>query len=162
MTREVMVGRALACLWIVMVIAYWLWATVTHAGAFRWLADMQVETFGRYFGRSTALIPATLLCAPALVYLGRRDAEARAAAVAELGEEAADERAFHRSNRLWAGFGVAACLVGAGALMLSPRFVGDDRLFLQVVAFLGVFFGIVSLLAAGMVSFRGYVPKGDR
>jgi hypothetical protein len=46
--------------------------------------------------------------------------------------------------------------------MLSPRFVGDDRLFLQVVAFLGVFFGIVSLLAAGMVSFRGYVPKGDR
>jgi hypothetical protein len=109
----------LSCLWVALVAGYWIWAAISFTGLYRWLAEWQVVQFGGYYERATAILPALLIAAPALVYLRRRAETAEAEAVAQLGAEVARARQLRRSVRGTAAFGLVAMLVGAGAYALS-------------------------------------------
>jgi hypothetical protein len=119
MKREGMIWLVLSGLWVTLVSAYWAWAAIAFSGLYRWLAEWQTAQFGGYYERATAIFPALLMAAPALIHLRRRAETAQAEAEAQLGPAVAEGRQLRRSVKWTAIFGAVAMLVGAGAYLLS-------------------------------------------
>lgn len=119
MKREGTIWLILSGLWVTLVAGYWFWAAISFSGLYRWLAEWQSAEFGGYYERATAILPALLMAAPAIVYLQRRAAAAQAEMEAEVGPAVAEGRRLRRQVKWSALFGVVAMLVGAGAYLLS-------------------------------------------
>jgi hypothetical protein len=119
MKREGSIWLILSILWVALVSGYWLWAAISFSGLYRWLAEWQTAQFGGYYERATAILPALLIAGPAIVYLQRRAAVAKAEADAQLGPVVAEGQRLRRQVKWSAIFGVFAMLVGAGAYLLS-------------------------------------------
>lgn len=99
-------------LWIAAVSFYMLWAVIQEAGLYRWLIEFQLAQWGSYAPKWSAILPALLLCAPALWYLRAR-AEAEQANAPPGPVEIAGRM---RRNAGWMALaGLAAGLIGAGA-----------------------------------------------
>lgn len=106
----------LSGLWIALVSGYILWGVVYDAGLYRWLAEQQIARFGAYYPKWTAILPALLLCAPALWYLRR---QADIAEASQPPGPAAQGARMGRRARNMAFAGVAAGLIGLGAWAYS-------------------------------------------
>lgn len=106
----------LSGLWIALVSGYMVWGVVYDAGLYRWLADQQIARFGAYYPKLTAILPALLLCAPALWFLRR---QADIAQASQPSGPAAEGARMGRSARNMAIAGVAAGLIGFGAWIYS-------------------------------------------
>jgi len=100
-------------LWIAAVSFYMLWAVIQEAGLYRWLIEFQLARWGSYAPKWSAILPALLLCSPALWYLRAR-AEAEQAAAPPPGP--AEIAGRMRRNAGWMALtGLVAGLIGAGA-----------------------------------------------
>lgn len=102
----------LSGLWIALVSGYMIWGVVYDAGLYRWLADQQIARTGAYYPKWTAILPALLLCAPALWYLRR---QADIAEASQPPGPAAEGARMGRNARNMAIAGIAAGLIGFGA-----------------------------------------------
>ncbi len=107
---------ALSALWIALVSGYMAWGAINHAGLYRWLADVQVAQTGGYYPRWTGIIPALLLCTPALWFLRRVTDQAAAAQPAG---PAAEAQRIGRTARIMATVGILAGIAGLGAFVLG-------------------------------------------
>jgi hypothetical protein len=107
---------ALCWLWVVIVGGYMIWGAIGHAGLYRWLAELQVDQWGSYSEKGTALVPGLLLTGPAFWFIRRRIAIVRAREGSGPGVEA---RRMGRSARNTALVGALAAIVGGGAFFLS-------------------------------------------
>jgi len=107
---------ALSVLWIALVSGYMAWGAINHAGLYRWLADLQVAQTGGYYPRWTGIIPALLLCAPALWFLRRL---ADQAAAAQPAGPAAEAQRIGRTARITASAGIVAGIIGVGAFVMA-------------------------------------------
>jgi hypothetical protein len=118
-----MAGRAnrtwlvLSWLWLVIVIGFSTWGAITFSGLFRLVAEFQIDRFGGYSEKWTAILPGLLLAAPALWYLRRQSAIA-AAAVRAAGPQG-EARQARRTGLVLGGIGLVSALVGAGAFLIS-------------------------------------------
>lgn len=106
----------LSIFWIALVSGYMIWGVISDAGLYRWLAELQVARFGAYYPKWTAILPALILCSPALWYL--RHLADKAKAMAPAGP-AAEAQRMGRTARNIAIAGVLAGLIGLGAFILS-------------------------------------------
>lgn len=106
----------LSGVWIALVAGYMIWCLINDAGLYRWLADLEVAQFGGYYPKWTAILPALLLCSPALWYLRR---QAEIAQATQPTGPAADGARLGRSARNLAMIGVATGLIGTGAYVWS-------------------------------------------
>ena len=110
---------ALCWIWIAIVIAYMVWGMIEEAGLYGWLAGLQVEKWGGYQPKLTAVLPTLVLIGPAAWYL-RRHAFHRQSL-----EAAADPEgriSARREARVagWAALaGLAALAVAGGAYAWS-------------------------------------------
>jgi hypothetical protein len=109
---------ALSWLWVAVVAGYMAWGAINEAGLFGWLAALQIDQWGQYYPKWTAILPGLLLAAPAFWYIRRRTAIVRAR---EGVGPAAEARRMGRAARLTALAGLAALLAGGGAFLLSQR-----------------------------------------
>lgn len=107
---------ALSALWIALVSGYMAWGAINHSGLYRWLADLQVAQTGGYYPRWTGIIPALLLCAPALWFLRRL---ADQAAAAQPAGPAAEAQRIGRTARITASAGIVAGIIGVGAFVMA-------------------------------------------
>lgn len=107
---------ALSALWIALVAGYMAWGAINHVGLYRWLADLQVARTGGYYPRWTGIIPALLLCAPALWFLRRL---ADQAAADQPAGPAAEARRIGRTARIMGSVGVVAGIIGVGAFVMA-------------------------------------------
>jgi hypothetical protein len=119
MKREGSIWLVVSILWVALVSGYWLWAAITFSGLYRWLAEWQSVQFGGYYERATAILPALLTAAPAIIHLQRRAAVAQAEMEADVGPAVAEGRRLKRQVKWSAIFGVVCMLVGASAFLLS-------------------------------------------
>jgi len=103
---------AMSAVWIALASGYMAWGAIYHDGLYRWLADLQVAQTGGYYPRWTAIIPALLLCLPAIWVL-RRQAEIGQAEMAARGPAGEAER-LGKGARNMAIAGVVAGIVGFG------------------------------------------------
>lgn len=110
---------ALCWLWLALVILYSIWGAVTYSGLYRLAAELQIDRFGGYSEKWTAILPGMLLAAPALWYL-RRQAAAAAAAAPTLGPGDEARRARRMALAL-AMVGLVSALIGTGAFLVSQR-----------------------------------------
>jgi hypothetical protein len=106
----------LSVLWIALVSGYMAWGAINHEGLYRWLADLQVAQTGGYYPRWTGIIPALLLCAPALWFLRRVADRAEAAQPAGA---AADAQRIGRTARIMGSAGIVAGIIGVGAFVMA-------------------------------------------
>jgi hypothetical protein len=104
--------------WMLLV-ALWAWWEYSHySGLYRWLADWQTARWGQYERVWTALLPAFLLCAPALSVLRRREQATQAA----LASGAADPAQVMRGVRkAMLGIGAVCAIVAGGAYLTSQQ-----------------------------------------
>lgn len=109
---------ALSWLWVAIVAGYMAWGAINEAGLFGWLAARQIDQWGQYYPKWTAILPGLLLAAPAFWHIRRRTAIVRARAG---GGPAAEARRMGRAARLTALAGLAALIAGGGAFLLSQR-----------------------------------------
>lgn len=107
---------ALSWLWIAVVIGYLAWGVVNYSGLYRWLAEWQVEQWGGYYRKWTAVLPGLLLCLPALLYIGWRG---RLRQQAEAHSPAAQARTAGRGAKWLMLAGLLGMLIGAGAFAWS-------------------------------------------
>jgi hypothetical protein len=105
----------LSWLWLAIVTAYSIWGAVTYSGLYRLVAELQIDQWGGYSEKWTAILPGMLLAAPAFWYLRRRAAIA-AAAGPRLGGEAGQAR---RMAMILGVIGLVSALVGMGAFLIS-------------------------------------------
>jgi hypothetical protein len=106
----------LSCVWIALVSGYMIWCVVNHAGLYRWLADLEVAQFGGYYPKWTAILPALLLCSPALWYLRH---QAEIAQASQPTGPAAEGARLGRSARNLGMIGVLAGVIGVGAYVYA-------------------------------------------
>jgi hypothetical protein len=102
----------LSGVWIALVSGYMIWCAASDAGLYRWLADLQVAQGGGYYPKWTAILPALLLCSPALWYLRR---QADVAQASQPAGPAAEGARMGRTARNMGIAGVVAGLIGVGA-----------------------------------------------
>jgi len=107
----------LSWLWLAIVIGYFVWGAVTFSGLYRLVAELQIDRFGGYSEKWTAILPGMLLAAPALWYLRRQSAIA-AAAVRDAGPTG-EARQARRTGLVLGGIGLVSALVGVGAFLIS-------------------------------------------
>jgi hypothetical protein len=107
----------LSWLWLAIVIGYSVWGAVTFSGLYRLVAELQIDRFGGYSEKWTAILPGMLLAAPALWYLRRQSAIA-AAAVRDAGPTG-EARQARRTGLVLGGIGLVSALVGVGAFLIS-------------------------------------------
>jgi len=106
----------LSCVWLLLVFGYMLWGAFTYAGLYRWAAELQVEQWGGYYKKWTAILPGLILALPALFYLGWRG---RIRQVAEAHSPVAQARTAGRTARYTLLIGLVLMLIGGGAFAWS-------------------------------------------
>lgn len=106
----------LSWFWLVLVTAYSVWTLINYAGLFRWLAELQLDRFGGYSEKWTAILPGMLLAAPALWFIRRRGALSTAAQA-----QPAQATRIRRTGRIMGIIGAVAAIVGAAAFLYSQR-----------------------------------------
>jgi len=107
----------LSWLWLAIVISYSVWGAITFSGLYRLVAELQIDRFGGYSEKWTAILPGMLLAAPALWYLRRQSAIA-AAAVRGAGPTG-EARQARRTGLVLGGIGLVSALVGVAAFLIS-------------------------------------------
>lgn len=113
----------LSCLWLLAVGGYMIWSTLEYEGVYRWLAEWQMENWGQYYRKATAILPFFILGLPALAYLGSRSsAKQRLSA----DSKAAQARLIGRNAKITFGIGLVGIVVGGAAFWLSQS-VPDGR-----------------------------------
>jgi hypothetical protein len=116
---------ALSWLWVVIVGAYMVWGVFSYAGLYRWLAELQIEHWGGYYRKWTAVLPGAILCLPALAYIGYRS---RLRQAAEASSPAAQARTIGRTARYTMLLGALGLAVGGGAFVMSQTLPdGSER-----------------------------------
>ena len=116
---------ALSWLWVAVVCAYMLWGVFTYAGLYRWLAELQIEQWGGYYRKWTAVLPGAILCLPALAYIGYR---ARLRRAADASSPAAQARSIGRIARYTMLLGALGIAIGGGAFAISQTLPdGSER-----------------------------------
>ena len=68
----------LCWIWVAIVSAYMVWGLINEAGLYGWAAEQQVQRWGSYSPKLTALVPWLVLAGPALSYIGRHSRRRRA------------------------------------------------------------------------------------
>lgn len=143
----------LSWFWLALVAAYSVWGVINYAGLFRWLAELQMERFGGYSEKATAILPGMLLAAPALWFIGRRSRLASAAAAQGPLAEIARIR---RTGRILGIVGGLAAVTGAAAFLLSQRLPdGSEKATPFDIATLGA-----APVPSGRVAVRGEADAG--
>jgi hypothetical protein len=107
---------ALSWLWVIVAIGYMAWGTFTYSGLYRWLAEWQIEQWGGYYQKWTALLPGVLLCLPGLAYIGHRT---RLRQAREASSPGAQARTMKRSAWLTIAIGLLCIAIGGGAFAIS-------------------------------------------
>lgn len=107
---------ALSWLWLAALFGYLIWGAFEYRGLYRWLAEWQVDQWGGYYKKWTAVLPGLILGLPALAYIGHR---ARLRQTAEADDKAAQARTMGRSARWTMLIGLLLLLVGGGAFAFS-------------------------------------------
>jgi hypothetical protein len=105
--------KRLAIGWLLFVPLATLWGVLTYSGPYRWLCEWQLATGGEYDASMTAVIPALLLIAPAVLFL-RTQLPDKPPAVATPPDPAAAERS---ARRVLGTVGLTAAAVCAGTLL---------------------------------------------
>lgn len=106
----------LSWLWLLAVGAYLTWSLINLEGVYRWLAEWQMEHWGRHYRKATLALPFLILGLPAFFYLGRR-ARARKALAAE--RMAMQAQIIRRNAWITLVIGLIGVAVGAAAFLLS-------------------------------------------
>lgn len=106
----------LSWLWVLAVGGYMIWSGLEYEGLYRWLAEWQMEQWGHYYRKATAVLPFLLLAGPALAYLGRLS---RAKYRLSADSKAAQARIIGRNARITFVIGLVGVIVGAAAFWLS-------------------------------------------
>jgi len=107
---------ALGWLWLLAVAGYMIWSTFAYEGLYRWLTEWQMDHWGQYYRKWTAVLPGLLLASPALIYLGWR---ARLRRAAEAASPAAQARTLRRTAWATLLIGLLGIAIGGGAYWLS-------------------------------------------
>jgi hypothetical protein len=116
---------ALSWLWVAIVIGYIAWGAVEYTGLYRWLAEWQIEHWGGYYRKWTAVLPGAVLALPALSYIGYR---ARLRQRAEAASPAAQARTVKRTGRYMMLAGLLGIAIGGGAFAISQTLPdGSER-----------------------------------
>jgi len=106
----------LSWLWLLAVGAYMTWSLIAFEGLYRWLVEWQMEHWGQYYRKWTAVLPFLVLGLPALAYIGRLSrAQAAAAGTGQAGQA----RLIRRTARITLMLGLVGVAVGIGAFLLS-------------------------------------------
>ena len=112
-------------LWVAIVLGYLAWGAVNYAGLYRWLAEWQIEQWGGFYRKWTAVLPGLVLAAPALAYIGHR---ARLRQAADANSPAAQARTIGRTGRIFMLVGLLAILGGGAAFAISQTLPdGSER-----------------------------------
>jgi len=106
----------LSCLWVVAVFGYLIWGAFEYRGLYRWLAEWQIDQWGGYYKKWTAVLPGLVLGLPALAYIGHR---ARLHQAAEANDKAAQARTIGRTARWTMLIGVLLLVFGGGSFAIS-------------------------------------------
>jgi hypothetical protein len=109
----------LSWLWLAIVTAYSIWGAVTYSGLYRLVAELQIDQWGGYSDKWTAILPGMLLASPAFWYLRRQAAIAAAAAPAP-GPDG-EVRRVRRMAQVLGAIGLVSALVGIGAFLISQQ-----------------------------------------
>jgi hypothetical protein len=112
----------LSIAWLIFVPAATLWQVITYSGLYRWLCEWQLAQGGEYEGLLTALVPAVLLIAPALLYLRLRPQGAVHPAAVPVSPADAEKLAV----RVLMVVGVGGTLVCAALLLWAQRLPGGS------------------------------------
>jgi hypothetical protein len=92
------------------------WSLLAFEGLYRWLAEWQMEHWGQYYRKWTAVLPFLILGLPALAYLGRLSRAKHKVAGASLAAQAGIIR---RNARITLVIGVIGLVVAGIAFWLS-------------------------------------------
>jgi hypothetical protein len=106
----------LSWLWLLAVGAYLAWSLFAFEGLYRWLAEWQMEHWGQYYRKWTAVLPFLILGLPALAYLGHLSRAKQKAAAASRTAQAGMIR---RTARITFAIGIIGIIVAGGAFWLS-------------------------------------------
>src|SRR5207237_8141314 len=106
----------LSWLWLLAVGGYMIWSTLAYEGIYRWLAEWQMEQWGQYYRKATAVFPFFILGVPALAYLGRLS---RARHRLSANSMAAQVRSIGRGARITFVVGLVGIIVGGTAFWLA-------------------------------------------
>ena len=107
---------ALSWLWVAVLVGYLAWGAVNYSGLYRWLAELQIEHWGGYYRKWTAVLPGAVLGLPALAYIGHR---ARQRQRAEASSPAAQARTVKRTGKFLMLAGLLGIAIGIGAFAIS-------------------------------------------
>ena len=106
----------LSWLWVLAVGAYMTWSLFAFEGLYRWLAEWQMDHWGQYYRKATAVLPGLILALPGLAYIGHR---ARARRKLADGSKAAQARIIGRNAKVTLVIGLLGLVVGGTAFWLS-------------------------------------------
>ena len=105
-----------AWLWILGVVGYMVWSMLSYTGIYRWLADLQIAHWNKYYVFATLGLPLLVLCGPALSWIRRENMARDRVRPAASGGPAANGLA-----RILLLIGLALVLVSFGSWTLSQR-----------------------------------------
>ena len=106
----------LSWLWVLAVGAYMTWSLFAFEGLYRWLAEWQMDHWGQYYRKATAVLPGLILALPGLAYIGHW---ARARRKLADGSKAAQARIIGRNAKVTLVIGLIGLVVGGTAFWLS-------------------------------------------
>ena len=106
----------LSWLWLLALGAYMTWSLLAFEGLYRWLAEWQLEHWGQYYRKWTAVLPFLILGLPALAYLGHLSRAKRKAAAASVAAQAVMIR---HNARITLVIGLIGVAVAGTAFWLS-------------------------------------------
>ena len=106
----------LSWLWLLAVGGYMIWSTLEYEGVYRWLAEWQMEHWGQYYRKATAVLPFFILGLPALAYLGHLS---RVRHQLSANSMAAQARTIGRTARITFVIGLVGIIVGVAAFWLA-------------------------------------------
>ena len=106
----------LSWVWLLAVGAYMTWSLLAFEGLYRWLAEGQMEHWGQYYRKWTAVLPLLVLGLPALAYIGHLSRARHKLAETSVAAQAGIIR---RNARITLIIGVVGVVVAGTAFWLS-------------------------------------------
>jgi len=106
----------LSWLWLLALGVYMTWSLLAFEGLYRWLAEWQMEHWGQYYRKWTAVLPFLILGLPALAYLGHLSRARHKAAAASVAAQAGIIR---RNARITFIIGLIGITIAGAAFWLS-------------------------------------------
>jgi hypothetical protein len=106
----------LSWLWLLAVGAYMTWSLLAFEGLYRWLVEWQMDHWGQYYRKWTAVLPVLILALPALAFIGRRSRARHAQAASSVAAQAGIIR---RNARITLVIGIIGVVIAGTAFALS-------------------------------------------